>query len=109
MEVPSVTFEVKDRVGDELSRAVPCGLSPAIDLENGMGESFLTAKARLISGAADCVNWLVFEKKKLLTSGAGEIRADQPVLEVERFLIFDAAKPLDFDWFHILIGQIVER
>jgi hypothetical protein len=43
----------------------------------------------------------VLEKQKLFAPGARKIFADQPVLQVQRFLVFGAAKPLDFDGFHL--------
>ena len=101
MKVPSATFKIEDGIGDELTGAVPGGLSAAIDLENGMRQSFRAAEAGLIAGSANRINRLVLEKQKLFAPGARQIFADQHVLQVQRFLVFDAAKPLDFDSFHL--------
>ena len=101
MKVPSATFKIEDGIGDELTGAVPGGLSAAIDLENRMRQSLRAAEAGLIAGSANRINRLVLEKQKLFAPGARQIFADQPVLQVQRFLVFDAAKPLDFDSFHL--------
>ena len=101
MKVPSATFKVEDGIGDELTGAVPGGLSPAIDLKNRMRQSLRAAEAGLIAGSANRINRLVLEKQKLFAPGARKIFADQPVLQVQRFLVFGAAKPLDFDGFDL--------
>ena len=42
---------------------MPCGLPSPIDLENGMRKGTGRAEAGLITGAANRVNGIVFEKK----------------------------------------------
>ncbi len=101
MKVPSAPFKIEDRIGDELTGAVPRGLSPAIDLENGMRKSLRAAEAGLVAGSPNRIDRLVLEKQKLFAPGARQVFADQPVLQAERFLVFDAAQPLNFDGFHL--------
>ena len=63
MEVPSAAFQIEDGIGDELAWPMPCGLPSPIDLENGMRKGTGRAEAGLITGAANRVNGIVFEKK----------------------------------------------
>jgi hypothetical protein len=100
MKVSPATLKIKDGIGDELTRAVPRSLPPAIDLENGMRESLRAAETGLIAGSTNRINWLVLEKQKRFVPGARQIFAYKPVLQVERSLVFDAAQPLNFDGFH---------
>ena len=75
MKVSSATLKIEDGIGDELTRAVPRSLPPAIDLENGMRESLRAAEAGLIAGSANRINRLVLEKQKRFAPGARQIFA----------------------------------
>ena len=79
MKISSATLKIENGIGDELTRAVPRGLPPAIDLKNGMRESLRAAEAGLIAGSTNRKNWLVLEQQKRFDPGARQIFAYKPV------------------------------
>ena len=75
------SLEVQNGIGDELPRAVPGGLAAAVDFENRVGQGGAFMKTGPVTGASDCIDWLVFKQEQPFGSTSVEVLLNVGLLE----------------------------
>ena len=68
MQILAVAAEVEKKIADQLPRPVIGRLTAPIDFEKRMRQMLRAPQTRLIGGASDRVNRVVFEQPKLVGS-----------------------------------------
>src|SRR5579862_43490 len=95
VQILPVSTQVEDRVADELSRPVIGRLPSAIDPHDRMWQRRGVAQAGLVGRAADRINGRVFEQQEEIVVQARGFPGHRLLLQGERLVVFDLAKPAD--------------